>query len=148
MSDEQQNEKSQATSNAAPQAGPSPFVEEITKLGQNFSQLIKDALASPQLQEMRNEVASGAQGVIEEINDAMVKAREAEITKDVAQKATKTAEDLKASPVTANIKSGLFSALKSINDELSNVLQRMNQGEQPAAPNSDATGPADADDSV
>ena len=112
------------------QAAPSPFVQELTKLGRNFSQLIKDALESPQLQEMRKEVSTGAQTVIEEINEAVVKARESHVTQNVAQKAARTAEELKTAPVTRNIKTGLFNALRSVNEELSDIVQKMEQNLQ------------------
>jgi predicted metal-dependent RNase len=128
MSDEQQTQSQEHD-----QPTPSPFVEELSKLGRNFSQLIKEALESPQLQEVRKEVSTSAQTVIEEINEAMVKARESEVTKTVAQKAAQTAEELKTSPVTQNIKVGLLNALRSVNEELSDIVQKMEQNFQQAA---------------
>ncbi len=115
------------------QANTSPFVEELTKLGRNFSQLIKDALESPQLQEVRKDVTTGAQTVIEEINEAMVKARESHVTQNVAQKAAQTAEELKTSPVTQNIKTGVLNALRSVNEELGDIVQKMEQNVQHSA---------------
>ncbi len=115
------------TQQEQPKNTSSPFVEELSKLGRNFSQLIKDALESPQLQEVRKEVATGAQTVIEEINEAMVKARESQVTKNVAQKAAQTAEELKTAPVTQNIKTGLLNALRSVNEELTDIVQKMEQ---------------------
>jgi len=128
MTDEQQEQFQEE-----PKPTTSPLVEELTKLGRNFSQLIKEALESPQLQEVRKEVTTGAQTVIEEINDAMVKARESDVTKNVAQKAAKTAEDLKTSPVTQNIKVGLLNALRSVNEELGEIVQKMEQNYQSSA---------------
>lgn len=134
MSEEQQPQEQ-------PQPTSSPFVEELTKLGRNFSQLVKDALESPQLQEARKEVSAGAQTVIEEINEAMVKARSSQVTKNVTQKAAQTAEEVKASPVTRNIKTGVLNALKSVNQELSDVVQKMEQAQQSATPTPEASTP-------
>ena len=133
MNDEQQEQSQKQSQPAA-----SPFVQELTQLGRNFSQLIRDALESPQLQEVRKEVATGAQTVIEEINDAVGKARESQVTQNVAQKAAKTAEDLKSSPVTENIKTGLLNALRSVNDELSDIVQKMDQAQQKSGPSAAA----------
>jgi len=123
------------------QSTTSPFVEELTKLGRNFSQLIKDVLESPQLQEARKEVTVGAQSVIEEINEAMVKARESQVTKSVTQKAAQTAEDIKSSPVTENIKIGLLNALKSVNQELGDIVQRMEQQASQPQPSAASSAP-------
>ncbi len=134
MTEEQQSQPQEQSQPAS-----SPFVEELTKLGRNFSQLIKEALESPQLQEVRKEVSTGAQTVIEEINEAMVKAREADVTKTVAQKAVQTAEELKTSPVTQNIKTSLLNALRSVNEELGDIVQKMEQNlQQPAREESSA----------
>ena len=132
------NDTQQEQPQEQPQSAPNSFVEELSKLGRNFSQLIKDALESPQLQEVRKEVATGAQTVIEEINEAMVKARESQVTKNVAQKAAQTAEEVKTSPVTQNIKTGVLNALKSVNQELSDIVQKMDQTQQPTAPEPEA----------
>ena len=154
MTDEKQEQFQEESQPAA-----SPLVEELTKLGRNFSQLIKEALESPQLQEVRKEVTTGAQTVIEEINETMVKARESDVTKNVAQKAVKTAEDLKTSPVTQNIKVGLLNALRSVNEELSDIVQKMDQNvqqstaadsasEAPEAPAAEAQATAEPEEST
>ena len=131
---EQQEQSQEQPQEQQPQSTTSPFVEELTKLGRNFSQLIQDTLASPQLQEVRKEVTTGAQTVIEELNEAIVKARESQVTKSVAQKAAQTAEEIKSSPVTENIKIGVLNALKSVNQELSDIVQRMEKQAQPPQP--------------
>ena len=133
MTDEQTTQTQEETQNEAPNAA-SPFVDELTKLGKHFSQLVKDALESPGLQDMRKEVASGAQGVIDEINQAMNKARSSKVTQDVAQKATRTAESVKGASVSENLKSGLLNVMKSVNKELSNLVQRMEEGATPPEP--------------
>ncbi len=132
--DKEQQEQPQEQS----QPGANPFVEELAKLGRNFSQLIKEALESPQLQEVQKEVVTGAQTVIEEINEAMVKARESDVTKTVAQKAAQTAEELKTSPVTQNIKTGVLNALRSVNEELGDIVQKMERNMQQSAAKDEA----------
>ncbi len=134
---EQSQEQSQTAQN--------PFVEELTKLGRNFSRLIQDALESPQFQEVRKEVTTGAQTVIEEINEAMVKARESEVTKNMTQKAAQTAEELKTAPVTQNIKTGIFNALRAVNEELSEIMQKMEQNFQADASPAASEQPTEAE---
>ncbi len=124
-----------------PQATPpeqNPFVEELTRLGKNFGELIKEVLESPQLQEIRKEVATGAQTVIEEVNEVINKARESQVTQEVAKKATATVEELKAAPVTENLKTGLINTLRTINQELSEIIDRMEQASQQDAPTESA----------
>ncbi len=115
-----------------PQSSKSSLAEELTRLGQNFSQLIRETLQSPQLQEIRKEVATGAQTVIEEVNEIIVKARESQVTQEVTQKAAATVEEIKTAPVTENIKVGVLNALKSVNEELSELIEKMDQNMQAA----------------
>ncbi|RUA17924.1 MAG: hypothetical protein DSY55_01180 [Clostridia bacterium] len=127
---------------------PNPYVQELNDLGKKFGQLIKATLESPQLQEVRKEVADGFQSAIEDINEVMVKARESDVTKDVVQKAARTVEDMKAAPATESIKGGLMNALHTVNKELEELLQRMNQSKQKsdAPPQSQEETPAGSPD--
>ncbi len=110
-----------------PQSSKSSLAEELTRLGQNFSQLIRETLQSPQLQEIRKEVATGAQTVIEEVNEIIVKARESQVTQEVTQKAAATVEEIKTTSMTENIKVGVLHALKSVNEELSELIEKLDQ---------------------
>ena len=112
------------------------LVDELNRLGQNFAQLIKEALESPQLQEVRKEITTGAQTVIEEINERIVQARESQVTQEVAQKAAKTVEEIKSSPVTENVKLGLLNTLRTVNQELNELIQKLDQTAQPQEPSS------------
>ncbi|HID33797.1 MAG TPA: hypothetical protein EYP25_04390 [Anaerolineae bacterium] len=113
-----------------PQLSQNAFAEELTRLGRNFSELIREALQSPQLQEARRELATGAQAVIEEVNEVIVKARESQVTQEVAQRAAATVEEIKTAPVTETIKSGLLNALRSVNEELNEIIARMEENAQ------------------
>lgn len=117
-----------------PQSSASTFSDELNRLGKNLNQLIKNALESPQLQDVRKEVTTGAQGVIAEINDAINKARESDVTKNFTQKATRTAQEIKTKPVKENVKSGLVNALKSINREITELVAHLEESQQPAPP--------------
>ncbi len=114
-----------------PQSTKGSFAEELTRLGRNFSELIKEALQSPQLQEIRKEVATSAQTVIEEVNEVVVKARDSQVTQEVAQKAAATVEEIKTAPVTENLKTGLLNTLRSVNEELSEIIAKMEQNIEP-----------------
>ena len=135
MAEEQQAQsQTEAPRAEGPQPEKSSLAEELTRLGQNFSQLIREALQSPQLQEIRKEVATGAQTVIEEVNEIIVKARESQVTQEVTHKAAATVEEIKTAPVAENIKIGVLNALKSVNEELSELIEKMDQTMQAARP--------------
>jgi hypothetical protein len=137
MTDEQ-SPRPQNEAQTENSAANNPFVDELTQLGKHFSQLVKDALESPQMQNVRKEVASGAQTVIDEINEAMNKARSSPVTQEVAQKASRTAAGLKDASLSDNLKAGLLNVMKSVNQELSNLVERMEQS-------SASTGPENAE---
>ena len=105
----------------------SQYVKELTDLSKKFGELVKATLESPQLQEIRKDVAEGFQSAVDDINQTMIKARESDVTKDVVQKATSTVEDMKTSPTINNLKESMIKALQSANKELDDLLQKMNQ---------------------
>ncbi len=125
--------ETQTPEQEAPKASARSLAEELSRLGQNFSELIKEVLEAPQLQEVRKEVTSGAQNMIEEINEAIVKAREAPITQEVAQKAASAVEEIKTAPVTENLRVGLLKTLRSVNEELNEIIAKMESASQESA---------------
>ncbi len=122
----------------APKASARSLAEELSRLGKNVSELIKEMLEAPQLQEVRKEVTTGAQNVIEEMNEAILKAREAPITQEVTQKAVNAVEEIKAAPVTENLRAGLLNALRSVNEELNEIIARMESTTQEKASEQEA----------
>ena len=108
----------------------SQYAKELTELSKKFGELVKATLESPQLQEIRKEVAEGFQSAVDDINRTIIKARKSDVTKDVVQKATSTVEDMKTSPAINTLKEGMIKTLQSANKELDDLLQKMNQPKQ------------------
>ncbi len=131
MAEEQTQFQAETPETQTSSAEKSPLAEELNRLGRNFSQLIREALESPQFQEIRREIATSAQTVIEEVNEVIVKARESQVTQEVVQRASSTVEELKTSPVAENIKVGLLNTLRSVNEELSELVEKMEKNVQP-----------------
>ncbi|NOZ73624.1 MAG: hypothetical protein GXP38_17330 [Chloroflexi bacterium] len=105
-------------------------INELNKMGKKFGEALRTVLSSPQRQEIEEEVREGFQTVVSEINEALAKARTTDVAKDVSQQAEKVVETVKSSKVTADLRQGLLKGLKTLNAELDELLERLQEGEE------------------
>lgn len=105
-------------------------INELNKMGKKFGEALRTVLSSPQRQEIEEEVREGFQTVVSEINEALAKARTTDVAKDVSQQAEKVVETVKSSKVTADLRQGLLKGLKTLNAELDELLERLQEGEK------------------
>lgn len=101
------------------------LVDELTMLGKKFGVAIQTAVNSPQWQQVETEVREGFRNVIEEVNDALSKARSTDAAKQVGGQATKVVETVRASKVTSDVRDSFLKGVKAVNRELDEVISRM-----------------------
>ncbi len=99
--------------------------DELSVLGKNIGAAVRSVIESPQAREIEEEVRTGFQTVVHEVNDAIGKARSTDVAKDLGEKTSQAAESVRTSKVTEEVRTGLVKGLKSFNKELEQMLQRL-----------------------
>ena len=99
--------------------------DELAVLGKNIGAAVRSVIESPQAREIEEEVRTGFQTVVHEVNEAIGKARSTDVAKDLGEKTSQAAESVRTSKVTEEVRSGLVKGLKSFNKELEQMLQRL-----------------------
>ena len=125
-----------------PETGPAPasstVVNELSNLGKKLGVTIQSAISSQEFKDFEREVRDGFAMAVNEMNEAIAKARSTDVAKDVGGQAGKVVENVRSSKVTQDMRDGLIKGLKSLNRELDNVIDRFEPKpeapETPAAP--------------
>ena len=112
--------------------------DELALLGKNIGAAVRSVIESPQAREIEEEVRTGFQTVVHEVNEAIGKARSTDVARELGEKTSQAAESVRSSKVTDEVRAGLVKGLKSLNQELEQMLQHLDSTRGP----SDA--PADA----
>ncbi len=108
------------------------LTNELNTLAQKLSETVRTALASPQRQEIEQEVREGFENVVTEINEALAKARQKDVTQQLGEQAEKLVGTVKSSKVTGEARQGLIKGLQTLNQQLDEIITRLNEGETPA----------------
>lgn len=125
------------------QAPASSLVDELTALGKKFGVAIQTALSSPQWQQVETEVREGFHNVVNELNDALAKARSTDAAKQVGEQATKVVGTVRSSKVTGDVRDSFLKGMKAVNRELDEVIARMEtKPAEPAQPSEPTDPPA------
>lgn len=124
-----------------PQKTQKPLVKELNAMGKKLGDALRTALDSPQRQEIEQEVREGFGTVVNEINEALAKARTSDVTRDLGQQAEKLVDTVKSKKVTGDVRQGLIKGLKTLNQELDSLVNRL----QTESPESEAPPAEDAD---
>jgi len=102
---------------------------------------VRSVIDSPQAREIEDEVRTGFQTVVAEVNDAIGKARSSDAAHDLGEKTSQAAESVRASKVTDEVRTGLVKGLHSLNSELEQLLQRLDTPATADAPVADPPAP-------
>jgi hypothetical protein len=113
--------------------------DELALLGRNIGDTVRSVIDSPQAREIEEEVRTGFQTVISEVNDAIGKARSSDVAHDLGDRTSQATESVRASKVTDEVRTGLVKGLHSLNKELEQLLQRL---DTPTATDAPAASPA------
>jgi len=115
--------------------------DELALLGKNLGDTVRSVIDSPQAREIEDEVRTGFQTVVAEVNDAIGKARSSDAAHDLGEKTSQAAESVRASKVTDEVRTGLVKGLHSLNSELEQLLQRLDTPATADAPVADPPAP-------
>lgn len=122
------------------------LTNELNTLAQKLGEAVRTTLASPQRREIEQEVRAGFENVVTEINEALAKARQTDATKQLEEQAEKLVGTVKSSKVTAEARQGLIKGLQTLNQQLDEIITRLNEGETAPGTNGQAeTEPETAD---
>lgn len=116
--------------------------DELSLLGRNVGDAVRSVIDSPQAREIEEEVRTGFQTVVAEVNDAIGKARTSDVAADLGDRTSQAAESVRASKVTDEVRTGLVKGLHSLNKELEQLLQRLDTPTASDAPVADSPVPA------
>ena len=105
--------------------------DELSVLGKNIGAAVRSVIESPQAREIEEEVRTGFQTVVHEVNEAIGKARSTDVAKDLGERTSQAAESVRTSKVTDEVRTGLVKGLKSFNKELEQMLQRLDKSDAP-----------------
>lgn len=109
----------------------SPVVKELNDLGKKLGDALRTLMESPQRKEIEEDVREGFQTVVKEINEALSKARSTEVAKDVEEQAGKVVDAVRTSKMTDDVRSGLVKGLRSLNEELDTLVDRLQEKTEP-----------------
>ena len=110
------------------------IMSELTTLGKNLGAAVRAVLDSPQRYEIEEEVRTGFQSIVTEINDTIAKARTADVSKEMAEQTSKAVETVQTSVFTEELRQGVIKGLRTLNEELNEALTKLEASQQKAAP--------------
>jgi hypothetical protein len=116
--------------------------DELSKLGKQFSDVIRTAWESDDRKKIQDEIIEGLQKFGDEVTEALQKAAESEPGKQVASQAEKVIADVKESNVAEDVRKGLLQGMDALNRELGKLSEKLEK--QPAAA-SEAKKPPEAE---
>ncbi len=123
------------TPDATQPSATSSIINELSNLGKKMGSTVQSALSSPEFKDFEREVRDGFNTAINEMNEAIAKARSTDVAKDVSGQAGKVVDNMRSSKLTQDMRDGFLKGLKALNRELDNAIERMDtKAEAPAAP--------------
>lgn len=144
MSDETSNVETGATEEQ-PQADASApegaILEELTRFGNRLAAVARQAWESDQRKNIETEVREGLLKAGERLDQVAEELRKSEVTQDLKVQASKTAQKVEESEVTQEIRKGVLTGLRRLNDELSDLLKKTEATEAPPAESESAAPP-------
>lgn len=97
---------------------------ELTLLGQKVSEAVQRAWGSDERKKAEAEIREALYIAGERIDRVSEELRASEVTQDLKVQAGKMVEAVEESPVTLEIRKGLLTGLRRINEELTRLLER------------------------
>lgn len=122
------------TPDAASASTSSSIINELSNLGKKMGTTVQSALSSPEFKDFEREVREGFSTAVNEMNDAIAKARTTDVAKDVSGQAGKVVDNVRTSKFTQDMRDGFLKGLKALNRELDNAIDRFEtKADTPAA---------------
>lgn len=105
--------------------------EDLKEFGQKLSETLKTAWNSEERKKIESEIRDGLKTFGEEVDQAAKKFRESEMAQKMNEGAAKVREELKEKEVTYEVKKGLVSALRSLQEVLDKLADKFTVDEEP-----------------
>ena len=121
-------EEAEATQQT-PKAETSAIVDELNALGTKLSAALQKAWESEERKKAESEIHDALKMAGERLDDVSEDLRTSEVTKDLKTQAGKVAEAVEESKVTQEVRRGLLSGLRKLNEELTKIIEK---GDKPS----------------
>ena len=115
--------------------------DELNKLGQHFSEVIRTTWESEDRKRVQGEIIEGLRRFGDEVTGALNKVAESDTGKQVTTQTGKVINDVKESGVADDIRKGLLQGLDALNRELSKVSEKLEKEAQAEKADADMGNP-------
>ena len=124
MSEEERREVGQGE-------GREPDLEqELAELGRRLTQAAQTAWETEEARRLRQEVRAGLEKLMAELERGVEKAREHPTTQKVQEEVEEVLESARRGKIAQEVKAGMAEALRSLNEELARLIQRLEEGQK------------------
>jgi hypothetical protein len=107
------------------------LADEFAALGKKFAEAMETAWNSDERYRVEREVREGLRKFADEIDGAVKKVRESDVTSRVEESVQRVATDLKSGDASKNVRGGLVTALRSMSEALDKMAQGAEEKEAP-----------------
>jgi hypothetical protein len=132
-------EEGEATQEA-PKADTSAIVEELNALGTKLSAALQKAWESEERKHAETEIRDALKTAGERLDGVSEELRSSEVTKDLKVQAGKVAEAVEESKITQEVRRGLLTGLRKLNEELGKIVEK---GDKPGPAPASSTEPTE-----
>jgi heparin binding hemagglutinin HbhA len=118
----------------------SDLAVELRELGKQLGQALRSAWESEQRQQLEKEIGEGLKDLGKQVDQAMATAKASPHTEKVKKQVDRVVETARQSEAVHEMREGLTSGLRELNEELRKLVEKIQQkqspsaGEPPAAP--------------
>lgn len=125
--EEQVNQATNPTPNATKGADGKELIDELTRLGQNFVELVGAAWNSEQRKKIETDLRSGLVTVANSLEDGVKRVGNSKEAKEVLNTAEDVTDRLLKTKITAEMSEALATGLRSLNSQLDKLARDMKQ---------------------
>lgn len=104
---------------------------ELAELGRRLTQAAQAAWETEEARRLRQEVKAGLEKLLAELERGAEKAREHPTTRKVQEGVEEALESARRGKVAQEVKAGMAEALRSLNEELARLVQRLEEAQKP-----------------
>lgn len=103
------------------------ITEELKELGRQLARAVNAVAQSEEVRQLGQELREGLQEATDELEDVLSKVRESEEVHKLRQHAGRVVESIKTGEAQQEIRQGLATALRTLNEQLHELLEEMQQ---------------------
>jgi chromosome segregation ATPase len=115
-----------------------PVAEELKELGRQIASAVRSVASSGDVRQLGSEVRDGLNAMVAEVDAMLAKLREREEMQQVRAKAERVADSFRTGEAQREVRSELAAALRTLNEQLSKLSERL-EPKEGVAQTADAT---------